>query len=156
VSKLCLVTLTLGETAAFGAFPMFGRKLIAPVAAGILATAFLGTAAAAADIMSFRALVFPESKSITACSQEAMAALSESGFTQGLQFLKGQPPSIAISGGGPEGLAMIICAQKHDLIFTLSASGKSGTEIEASIMSLVENMLRRMGCQPIGGGSFRC
>jgi threonine dehydrogenase-like Zn-dependent dehydrogenase len=69
-----------------------------------------------------------------------MAALSDSGFTQNLQFLKGQPPSIAVSGAGPNGLATIVCAQNHDVVLTLSSVVKSGSEIEANMTALATKL----------------
>ena len=90
--------------------------------------------------VSFRAGAFSNSKSLDACSRDAMAALSDSGFSQNLHFSKGQPPSIAVGGIGPNGTAIIICAQNHDVVLTLSSANTPSSETETHMMALATKL----------------
>ena len=90
--------------------------------------------------VSFRTAAFSNSKSLDACSADAMAALSGSGFSQNLRFLEDQLPSIAVTGSSSntEG-ATIVCAQNHD-VFLLLVSTRPFAENEANITALAKKL----------------
>src|SRR5262249_44643253 len=72
--------------------------------------------------MGFRSGVW--TGSVDDCSRKAMAALSSAGFSQNLQILNGQPPSLVATGSDTNGhIAMVVCAQKGDLVTIVSGPG---------------------------------
>jgi hypothetical protein len=88
--------------------------------------------------MTFRSFTTP--KSPTGYSRDSMIALADVGFNQGLQFLNGQPPSIAVTGQRQQdnAAALIVCAQNKDVVFFLFTQG---TPIDPIMVQLAKKWI---------------
>jgi hypothetical protein len=92
---------------------------------------------------SFRSGTF--TYSVAECSRDAMAALSQAGFTANLSVLDGQKPAMGVAGNindnGQISTAMMICGQNKDftaVVFSTEGSNRAG----GYVMSIVEKFGR--------------
>ena len=92
---------------------------------------------------SFRSGTF--GYSVAECSRDAMAALSQAGFTANLSVHDGQKPALAVAGnigdGGQLSTGMIICGQNKDYV-AIVYSTKGGTNADKYVTSIIEKFAR--------------